>query len=82
MPGVVLDCIYHKHGGAKPEMTKCQKPGCTAESVAWYRLTEGGPARLVEVCAEHASEIRSSVQPWQIVGRGRMHNGIAEGSGR
>jgi len=61
--------------------TKCQKPGCRNDAMVWYRLTDGGPSRLVEVCNDHGREIRESVNDWQMVGRGRMHNGIAEGAG-
>jgi len=62
------------------EQTKCRKPGCSAEAVAWYRM--GDDAHLITVCADHARELREAVEPWEIKARGQMHNGIAEGSGR
>jgi hypothetical protein len=63
--------------------TTCQKPGCTAASSVWYRLSDDTvTAKLVVVCNDHGREIRESVNAWQIAGRGRMHNGIAEGAGR
>jgi hypothetical protein len=62
--------------------TNCQKPGCKNEASVWYRLSDDTvTAKLVMVCNDHGREIRESINDWQIAGRGRMYNGIAEGSG-
>lgn len=62
---------------------RCTYPKCQNEAVAWYEWVEFYEGKRFEmVCREHAALIRSNVSDVNILGRGVMHNGIAEGSGR
>jgi len=63
-------------------MTTCDKPHCDKAAAVWYRITGGQlDDRMVYACAGHANGLRNSVASWQIVGRGLMYRGVAEGSG-
>lgn len=60
--------------------TTCTYPDCPENAIAWYRWIDllDGP-QFEKVCAIHAGLIRERVSVF--TGRGRMHNGIAEGAG-